>query len=254
MNIISTKSLADLRIPCPTERLAVFLDFDGTLADIVEHPDDVHLPVQTGAALESLARLTSGAVAIVTGRPIEQIDALVAPLVLPVAGVHGMWRRGFDGTVHSTQHNADLFAEAQARLTQLHLALADTMIEIKPGSIAFHYRRRPDLGDTIATRIHDVLGELDGLDILHGKMVVEVKAGHAHKGDAIRAFMAEEPFAGRIPLFAGDDVTDEFGFAAVNEMDGVAIKIGPGHTAASWRVDDPGRLREWLVRLADVPA
>lgn len=251
MNIISTRPLKIHDIPCPPERLAVFLDFDGTLADIVEHPDDVHLPATTAKALAKLETRTSGAIAIVTGRPIAQIDALVDPLVLPVAGVHGMARRGFDGRLHSTQHDATLFAEIQTRLTRLHLELPGTMIEIKPGSIAFHYRRRPELAPTIAETVHDLLGELEGLDILHGKMVVEVKAGHAHKGDAIRAFMTEAPFAGRVPLFAGDDVTDEFGFAAVRDLDGIAIKIGPGETAAEWRVDDPDRFREWLERLAD---
>jgi trehalose 6-phosphate phosphatase len=250
VNTISTRSLDELRLACPPERLAIFLDFDGTLADIVEHPDDVHLPVDTAQALATLARRTSGAVAIVTGRPIEQIDALTTPLVLAVAGVHGMSRRGFDGRLHATQHDAALFAEAQARLTGLHLRLPDTMIEIKPGSIAFHYRRRPDLAATIAENIHDALGDLEGLDILHGKMVVEVKAGHAHKGDAIRAFMDEEPFAGRMPLFAGDDVTDEFGFAAIDELDGIAIKIGTGETSAGWRADDPEHFRKWLVGLA----
>lgn len=254
MNAISTRPLKSLHLPCDLDRLAIFLDFDGTLADIVEHPDDVHLPQETADALTRIGRATSGALAIVTGRPIAQIDTFLDPLVLPVAGVHGMSRRGFDGTVHSTQHNAALFAEAQARLTGLQLALADTMVEIKPGSIALHYRRRPDLSETIAETVHDAVGDLEGLDILHGKMVVEVKAGHAHKGDAIRAFMAEVPFAGRIPLFAGDDVTDEFGFAAVREFGGVTIKIGPGETAAAWRADDPDGMRGWLKDLANAAA
>lgn len=242
--------MTDLDIPCPPERLAVFLDFDGTLADIVDHPDDVRLPPKTAEALAKLETRTSGAVAIVTGRPIAQIDALVAPLILPVAGVHGMSRRSFDGTLHNTKHDATLFAEAQARLTRLHLELSDTMIEVKPASVAFHYRRRPDLAGSIAENIHDALGDLEGFDILHGKMVVEVKAGHAHKGDAIRAFLSEEPFAGRVPLFAGDDVTDEFGFTAMLEFDGITIKIGPGETSAGWRADDPDQFREWLARLA----
>lgn len=246
----SIKPLADLDLPCALENLAIFLDFDGTLADIVDHPDDVSLPAQTATAIAELQLRTSGAVAIVTGRPIEQIDRLTDPLLLPVAGVHGMARRAHDGTLHAIDHDASLFAEAQARLTRLHLALPDTMIEIKPGSIAFHYRRRPDLAATIAEQIHEVLGDLEGLDLLHGKMVVEVKAGHAHKGGAIRAFMDETPFAGRTPLFAGDDVTDEFGFQAINDLDGIAIKIGPGDTLAKWRAESPDAFRAWLAKLA----
>lgn len=251
---ISTQHLDALRLTQPAGNLALFLDFDGTLADIVDHPDEVGLPKDTLAALDRLNERLSGAIAIVTGRPIEQIDAIVAPLTLPVAGVHGMMRRGRDGTVHTTQHDADLFSRAQAKLTGLHLRLADTMIEVKPGSVALHYRRRPDLAETIADEVHALLAGLSGLDILHGKMVVEVKSGHAHKGDAIRAFMGEEPFAGRTPVFVGDDVTDEFGFAAVNDLNGISIKVGDGPTAARWRIGDPQSFRRWLEDLSQALA
>ncbi|MHB2264632.1 trehalose-phosphatase [Aliihoeflea sp. PC F10.4] len=249
-----TNPLSNLVLPCDIDQLAIFLDFDGTLADIVEHPDDVHLPQDTLEALDRLARRTSGALAIVTGRPVQQIDRLVEPLLLPVAGVHGMSRRAFDGTVHTTQHDPSTFAEVQSRLTQLHTQLDDTMIELKPGSVAFHYRRRPDLSETIAEHVHDALGDLEGIDVLHGKMVVEAKTGHADKGSAIRAFMSESPFAGRVALFAGDDVTDEFGFSAVSELGGIAIKIGKGDTRADWRTEEPADFREWLAHLAVAPA
>lgn len=245
-----TKPLSNLVLPRPVEQLAIFLDFDGTLADIVEHPDDVHLPHDMIEALDRLAQRTSGALAIVTGRPIEQIDHLVSPLMLPVAGVHGMARRAFDGTLQETEHDPSVFAEVQKRLTHLHTRLDDTMIEIKPGSAAFHYRRRPDLGGTIAELIHDTLGDIEGLDVLHGKMVVEVKIGHANKGSAIRAFMDEAPFVDRIALFAGDDVTDEFGFQAVSDLGGIPIKIGAGETRAAWRASGPAEFRSWLSLIA----
>lgn len=245
-----TKPLSSFELPCPVERLAIFLDFDGTLADIVDHPDDVHLPEQMIEALGTLARRTSGALAIVTGRPIEQIDRLVSPLILPVAGVHGMARRAFDGKLHTADHDPSTFAEVQARMTHLHTEHADTMVEIKPGSIAFHYRKRPDLSETISQIVHDALGDLEGIDVLHGKMVVEVKTGHANKGSAIRAFMDEAPFAERVALFAGDDVTDEFGFRAIAELDGIAIKIGGGGTHAALRTDTPAEFRDWLAATA----
>ncbi|MCO6390789.1 trehalose-phosphatase [Aliihoeflea aestuarii] len=245
-----TKPLSSFDLPCPVEQLAIFLDFDGTLADIVDHPDDVHLPGEMIEALDMLAKRTSGALAIVTGRPIEQIDRLLSPLVLPVAGVHGMARRAFDGKLHTADHDPSVFAEVQARMTHLHTEHADTMIEIKPGSIAFHYRRRPDLSETVAELVHEALGDLDGIDILHGKMVVEVKTGHANKGSAIRAFMEEPPFADRVAVFAGDDVTDEFGFQAVAEIGGVAIKIGSGETRAKLRTDTPAEFRDWLAATA----
>lgn len=246
----STKPLSDLALFCPIGDLALFLDFDGTLADIVDHPDDVQLPANSAEAIAKLHCRTAGAVAIVTGRPIAQIDSFLTPLVLPVAGVHGMARRTFDGTVHESGHDAALFATVQERLTRLHLCHPQTMVELKPGSVAFHYRRRPDLLATIADEIHASLGELEGLDILHGKMVVEVKTGHANKGSAIRAFMEEAPFHGRLPIFAGDDVTDEFGFQAMADLGGVAVKIGDGDTSAKWRAESPEAFRQWLVTLA----
>lgn len=245
------KPLSDLMLPCLPRELALFLDFDGTLADIVENPEDVFLAAETLAAISTMHQQTSGAIAIVTGRSIEQIDTLLEPLTLPVAGVHGMARRTFDGSLHEAAHDAALLAEVQARLTSLHLTLPGTLIELKPGSVAFHYRRRPDLQAHIAERVHDRLGDLEGLDLLHGKMVVEAKAGHAHKGSAIRAFMLEPPFAGRTPVFAGDDVTDEFGFHAIAAIGGVSIKIGPGDTAAEFRAADPEEFRQWLFALAD---
>lgn len=242
--------LSDLRLPCPVDRLAIFLDFDGTLADIVEHPDDVRLPMDMIDALDRLSQRTSGAVAVVSGRPIEQIDRLLSPLVLPVAGVHGMARRTFEGKLHTTQHDPELLAEVQARLVRLHARHENTMVETKPASVAFHYRRRPDLAGEMADLIHDAIGDMAGLDVLHGKMVVEVKAGHANKGGAIRDFMKEPPFLDRTALFAGDDVTDEFGFREVNDMDGISIKVGDGQTAARWRVAGPSQFRDWLAALA----
>lgn len=242
--------LSDLRLPCPVDRLAIFLDFDGTLADIVEHPDDVRLPADMIDALDRLSQRTSGAVAVVTGRPIEQIDHLLSPLVLPVAGVHGMARRTFDGKLHTTRYDPEILAQVQARLMRLHTRHEDTMVETKPASVAFHYRRRPDLAGQMADLIHEVIGDMAGLDVLHGKMVVEVKAGHANKGGAIRDFMDEPPFSGRVALFAGDDVTDEFGFREVNDMGGISIKVGDGQTAALWRVEGPSAFRNWLAALA----
>lgn len=246
------------RAPLPLSRLdlaaarsfALFLDFDGTLADIVEHPDDVMLPEETRAALQGLAASLDGAVAIVTGRAIADIDRFVALPGLPVAGVHGMKRRDATGAVHDAEIAEEALGLAERRLSALAIDAAGTFLEIKPGSLAFHYRGRPDLADTIPSRIGDAIGGLDGLHRVDGKMVVEIKGAKASKGDAVTAFMTEMPFSGRVPLFAGDDVTDEDGFRVVNGMGGLTVKIGPGPTLAAYRAETPDAFRDWLARLA----
>ncbi len=229
---------------------ALFLDFDGTLADIVEHPDDVLLLDPTRAALRRLCISLDGAVAIVTGRAITDIDRLVALPGLPVAGVHGMKRRDAAGTAHDVAVAETALGLAGQRLSALSSDAAGTFLETKPGSLAFHYRGRPDLAHTIPSRIGDAIGDLDGLYRVDGKMVVEIKGAKATKGDAVTAFMAEKPFAGRLPLFAGDDVTDEDGFRVVNAMGGLTVKIGPGPTHAGYRAETPGAFRDWLSKLS----
>lgn len=245
-------------IPLPLSRIdltaarswALFLDFDGTLADIVEHPDDVMLPERTRTALEGLALSLDGAVAIVTGRAIADIDRFVAIPGLPVAGVHGMKRRDAAGTAHDAEIAEEALGLAEQRLSALATDAVGTFLETKPGSLAFHYRGRPDLADTIPSRIGDAIGGLEGLHRVVGKMVVEIKGAKASKGDAVTAFMAETPFSGRVPLFAGDDVTDEDGFRVVGAMGGLTVKIGPGPTLAAYRAETPEGFRDWLSELS----
>lgn len=244
-------STAPPRPPAPEpERTAFFLDFDGTLADIADDPSAVTLPGTTREALARLSERSDGALAIVSGRAIEDIDRLVAPLVLPVAGVHGLHRRSHDGRIEEQQTDKALFLEIQSRLGGLAARTERTMLEVKPGSLALHYRLRPDLAPRLADMIHELLHDLEGFDILHGKMVVEIKTGHADKGQAIEAFMAEAPFSARLPLVAGDDVTDEDAFRAVGRLGGVTVKIGDGPSVAAYRLPDPAAFRRWIEYLA----
>ncbi|MDZ5696322.1 trehalose-phosphatase [Chelativorans sp. M5D2P16] len=230
---------------------AIFLDFDGTLADIVEHPDAVSVPLPTREVLARLERSTQGALAIVTGRPIQEIDRFLAPLSLPVAGVHGLERRGAGGQMSAKSVDAATFTTLGDKLGAFTAAHPGTMVETKSGSLALHYRQRPDLGLACAAAVHEAVDGLQGLHILHGKMVIEVKSGQATKADAVAAFMDEAPFKGRVPLFAGDDVTDEDAFREVARASGISIKIGAGDTAAVYRSEDTDAFRMWLSRLAD---
>jgi trehalose 6-phosphate phosphatase len=242
----------------PDRRSAVFLDFDGTLADLAPHPDAVQLHQDVPALLARLgaasvpskSRKTAldGAVAVVSGRPIDVIDRHLHPLILPVAGVHGAQRRGADGFVRSIAF-PDLQAAAAPieALCRRHPALG---LEHKPGAMALHYRQAPQLEDECLAAMSQALGRVDGMMLLHGKMVIELKPRLVGKDTAVRSFMDEPPFHLRRPWFFGDDVTDEAAFECVQALGGVAVKIGEGETLAGHRLRDPAALLDWLVHAA----
>lgn len=230
---------------------ALFLDFDGTLADIVDTPGAVTVHPAMPDLLARLDRSTGGAVAIVTGRAIDDVDRFLAPLQLPMAGVHGMQRRGAGGDLVAVPVDEHAMATVRRRLEEASAAMPGTLVETKPGSVVLHYRRRPELAAECIDAAHMATKGIEGLQILHGKMVVEIKTGGATKGDAVAAFMVEAPFHGRVPVFAGDDVTDEDAFQEVARRSGVSIKIGDGDTAAKFRTDGTTAFRRWLSELAD---
>jgi len=229
---------------CP--RCALFPDFDGTLVDLAEHPQAIIVPDGLVTTLARMRDLLEGAVAVISGRPIAQVDHFLEPLVLGVAGVHGAERRRADGSLAclATPPLDRAQAAAQA-LCRVHGAL---LMEIKRGSVALHYRQAPELEAVCVAAMEDAVEHSPGLTLLHGKMVVEAKASQASKGRAIEAFLAEPPFAGRKPVFIGDDVTDEAGFAAVQRLGGLGVKVGEGPTAASHRLDSPAMMRELMER------
>jgi trehalose 6-phosphate phosphatase len=223
---------------------ALFLDFDGTMVDLAPQPSAVHVPQPLLAVLRELRAYLDGAVAVISGRPITQIDAFLRPLQLPVAGVHGAERRGVDGAVHLLHtHPLDHVQEAACALAADHPGL---LVENKRGSLALHYRQRPELEALCLRTMQEAVDESPGLTLLRGKMVAEAKPGGASKGRAIEDFLAEPPFTGRTPIFIGDDVTDEAGFSTVQRLGGVGVKVGEGPSVAWRRVSDPTALRREL--------
>ena len=230
---------------------AVFLDFDGTLVDLAPTPDGVRVAPGVIEALALLAERHGGALALVSGRPVAQIDAMLAPLVLPVAGVHGVERRGADGLLHvaATPDVSPVLARARA-LAALYPGL---LVEHKRGAVALHYRLAPELEPLCLQEMTAAVQACPGVLLLHGKMVLEAKPAATDKGGAIAAFMQESPFAGRRPVFAGDDTTDEAGFAFVQQAGGQGVKVGSGPSAATLRLASPGALRAALLAASVSP-
>jgi trehalose 6-phosphate phosphatase len=229
---------------------AFFFDFDGTLTELAETPGATILEDRTRQALELLFRAASGAVAIVTGREIESIDAFLSPLHLPAAGVHGFERRNGVRTV-SAQVAEDSAARAfESILRSLASHNPGLLLEKKRGALALHYRLRPELEALCLSLVEDAAAALPQTVLTRGKMVIETRFHTATKGTAINDFLQELPFRGRIPIFAGDDVTDEDAFAAVNALDGLSIKVGPGNTEARFRVSSVGDFLGWLQTTA----
>jgi trehalose 6-phosphate phosphatase len=242
-----------MRLPeltCP-ERIALFLDFDGTLVEIAERPDAVRVASTTRDNLTRIQTALGGALAIVTGREIEVIDAMLAPFRCPVAGVHGLTRRNSAGRTLIKPGPADFVERAKRHLSPLLESEPKLLLEPKSSAIALHYRARPDLEHIVLAAMQEVANLIDGVRLVRGKMVVEARPDGGDKGTAIVDFLGEPPFSGRLPIFAGDDVTDEDAFELVNELAGISLKIGAGDTAARWRAADTAQFLAWLGMTAD---
>ena len=232
------------RPPWPPEP-AVFLDLDGTLIEIAQRPDEVTRSARLDALLARLPAVMNNAVAIVSGRTVADLDRLLAPHRLPVAGIHGLERRRADGKVIRAPVALDWMQDARDAMEGFAAAHPGLLLENKGASLALHYRSRPEL----EVAVQQFVADLDipaAAERLQGRKVMEVKPRRMNKGAAIRAYMSEPPFAGRTPVFAGDDVTDESGFIAVNELGGVSVKVGDGATAANWRLAGVSDVLRWL--------
>lgn len=229
---------------------ALFLDFDGTLVNLAPQPDGVVLTPDLTTMLQALFEATNGALAIVSGRPLEQLDDYLTPMRLPSAGVHGLERR--DAAGHLIELPVPDTRRLMERLSQLVARHAGLILEPKRGALALHYRQAPHLEQACIEAMHHAITRVAGFQMLRGKMVVEAKALSANKGDAIAAFLREVPFKGRRPVFAGDDVTDEAGFDWVQSQGGgFGIKVGVGPSHAQMQLDNPAALHQWLEQALD---
>ena len=236
-------------------QLAIFTDFDGTLVELAETPDAVEVADTLTDQLQRAILELDSAFAVLTGREISDIDRFLAPLHLPIAGAHGTQRRRADGFLETVDPAAVLGAEAIAHAVQpLVVAHPELLLETKEGAVALHYRRAPELEDAVRSAMEEAVNTVPDFDLVPGKMVLEARPRGVSKGDALRAFMREEPFLGRTPIFIGDDVTDEDAFIAAQDLGGVGIKLGDGDTAARMRIPDVASVHALIRGLGDIAA
>ncbi len=240
---------ADVPTRFPLRETAWFFDIDGTLAEMKPTPEMVQVAPGIAERLTMLFGVSQGAVAVVSGRSLASIDALLAPLVLPASGQHGAQRRDADGAVRDAGATTASLAAARQRIAAWVGENPLVRVEDKGHAIAIHYRAAPEFADAVHGFAQDLAAADRSLRAQPGKMVVEILDAAHDKGAAIRAFLAEPPFRGRRPVFLGDDLGDEPGFEAVNRAGGVSIKIGNGPTAAQYRLPDVQAVQAWLAAL-----
>jgi len=240
------------RPPAAERGWAYFLDFDGTLLDLAATPDAIRVDTALPMLLSDLQRTCGGAVALISGRALADLDLRLGLPNLPKSGQHGLERRDAEGRVwlHASSLQArETIRVALAPLLRRHSGL---LLEDKGLTLALHYRQAPEL----ASHVHQLMRRLiagigEDLVVQEGKCIVEVKPAGVNKGTAISEYLAEQPFRGRRPVFIGDDKNDEQGFAMVNEHGGISISVGRGATNARYRLPDVIAVRNWLTNAAD---
>jgi trehalose 6-phosphate phosphatase len=230
--------------------IALFLDVDGTLLEIAPEPDAVQVPAGLRRILQQLDSATGGALALVSGRSLDQLDRLFSPLRLSAAGVHGLERRNLGFKIKRATPDHAALENARGRLVAFAAGHDGVLLEDKGLTLALHYRKAPEFANAaLAAAEAAVVASQGALMLLHGKMVCELKPPGVDKGRAIAAFLDEPPFAGRYPVFVGDDVTDEAGFVMIDQRGGVSIRIGGPPTAAAYALPDVPALHAWLLEL-----
>lgn len=237
-------------VPAPTHSWALFLDVDGTLLDIAPGPRLVRVEPMLPSLLYRLAGRFGGCLALVSGRSIATLDAMFNPFRFPAAGIHGVERRDARGRIHTRGLQPADLENARRELTRYVSRHPGLLLEDKGRSLAVHYRLAPELGNDVRATIDRLLPLLPpDVQVQAGHYVFEIKSAGASKYSAIEAFMREPPFAGRVPVFLGDDVTDRDGFEFVESAGGHAIFVGPEKDPGRGWLPDPHAVRSWLQTL-----
>jgi trehalose 6-phosphate phosphatase len=240
--------------PAPSLDWCLFLDVDGTLIELSDTPSGVVVDDALKTLVNGACDRLGGAVALVSGRNIDSIDRLFAPLKLPAAGLHGVERRTAAGDVRGANFiDADL-GGARSSLSAFAEAHPGTFLEDKGRALAMHFRLAPESEASARQAVAAAARTLGAAyHVQEGKMVFEIKPCAFNKGTAVDEFMQEPPFRGRTPVFVGDDLTDQSGFRVVEARGGISIAVGH-RIRGQWRFDNPAAVRRWLATIAALHA
>lgn len=225
---------------------ALLLDFDGTLVEIAPHPHAITIPPGLAPLLEDLAARFEGAVALVSGRPLADLDLFLPGLPLAIAAEHGgLFRFHPEGPIERPPHPRppEAWRDAARRYAETHPGL---LYEPKEGGFVVHYRHAPERREAVRAALEDLIGEDPEFGLLASHMAWEVRPRRANKAEAVRFLMAHPPFAGRKPVFIGDDVTDEEGMAAARALGGMGLRVPEVFGG-------PEGVRRWLAALLETP-
>jgi len=226
---------------------ALFLDFDGSLVDYAPRPDQIVVTRATIALLQELSHRFGGALAIVSGRRIGDVDHHLAPLRLPISGVHGLEFRAKSDETRRKPISEELDA-ARRRLAEAISQDDPIYVEDKGGALVLHFRLYPEQRLRAERLAEQAVAGLDTLKVASGHQIFEVRQRAITKANAVRRFMLRPPFRGRIPVFVGDDVTDEDGMREATREGGFGVKIGCGPTVAAFRLPNSESVHQWLSR------
>jgi trehalose 6-phosphate phosphatase len=238
----------DLSKIAPPPRSAYFLDIDGTLLEIMPRPEDVTANEELRALLMRLSRAAGGALALVSGRRIEDVDRIFAPLVFAAVGLHGAELRFADGT--RVASSGEALATVRAAISDFVKARQGLRLEDKGASLAVHFRQAPQFEQEVVAFLFGLAAK-NKLAVQEGKMVAELKESYFDKGKGIAALLATPPFLSRTPVFIGDDLTDESGFRFVNDIGGISVRVSDQSlaSAAQFRLEGPAGVRAELKQL-----
>ncbi len=235
--------------PPDSNRTALFLDIDGTLAVFRRRPEEVGPTPRLTALLKGLGRRLSGRVAVISGRALADMDRITAGAVIAASGVHGLEHRDARGRLESSPPHPGL-ERARAQFNALVQAHPALLLEDKGLGLVLHYRTAPELAEMANAAAAKMVDET-GLALQKGDMMAEVRTPGRNKGDALKTFMAEPPFRGAEPVFVGDDLTDEHAFEAARDLGGYGVLVGPERTtAASFRLENVPAVLAWLEAFA----
>ncbi|MGQ0446689.1 MAG: trehalose-phosphatase [Beijerinckiaceae bacterium] len=231
---------------------ALLLDVDGTILDIAPTPREVWVPSSLRHDMNRISERTGGALALVSGRPVSDLDLLFAPLELPAVGGHGAEIRPIAGASLEIRRTLPLDAKLKRKFAAIAESGPGILVEDKGYSVALHYRLAPELGDAVNVAAARICLENPSvpIELLRGKSVVEIKQPGFSKATGVRELMRYPPFRGRHPIFIGDDVTDESVFEIIGEFDGLAFSVGRIASGVDGHFENPEAVRGWLARIS----